>query len=179
MMNIPPQTSLIFQLLSSGEFLSKNSFSSQKNLYEIASQFREELTAYFRPLGFELMAGDGFFYFSSPQTEKTSEEKLDQAIRFIEWLDFFKSYATEFGPGYVFTLEEIHEKCHKNAYLKRKLDQLSGRGGQGRVIDKIRQVVRMLEKQGLVELIHESDEKYHVLSAFSFLENWAHKIELV
>ena len=178
-MNIPPQTSLIFRHLSSGEFLNGNSFSYQRELYEITCRFQDELTAYFKPLGFDLIAGKGFFYFSSPQMEKTSEEKLDQATRYIEWLDFFKSYTEEFGPGYVFSLEDIHEKCLKNIFLKRKLEQLNARGGQGRMIDKIRQVVKMLEKQGLMELINEPDEKYHVLSAFSLLESWAHKIELV
>jgi hypothetical protein len=178
-MNIPPQTGQIFQILSQGAFISENSFYSDKALFEIIAQSQSELHTYFLPLGFELKAGEGFFYFISLQNDQESEDKIEQAIKLIEWVDFFKSYTPEFGAGYVFTVEGIQRKCQDSALLRRKLEQMNTRGGQGKLIDRIRQVVRQLEKQGFVELLHEPTEKYQALAAFSFLESWAQKIELV
>ena len=177
MTNLPPQTSQIFQFLSKGLFLSSNSHQTQRALFKATRSHEKELREYFLPLGFELCKGEGYYYFITQNSETLPEEHLEQIARFIEWLDFLKTFNPGFGPGKRFSIDEILNEVQENYLLKRKLNQLSLRGGQGKPIEKIRQLVRLMERQGFVEVMSESTETYLTLSAFSFLESWANKIK--
>ena len=72
-------TQRIYERLSRGEFLSVDSSdTSNRHLYEDIEENVEDYTDYFREIGLQLEAGDGYYYFSRiGESKQTVEQKLD------------------------------------------------------------------------------------------------------
>lgn len=109
-MEVPAQTSEIFKILSKGQFISSNSYDKTiSTLYNVLDdeQNFENLYEYFLNINFILEKGDGYFYFSRPENKIDLENKIDTAFRWIDYVDFFKTFDNSFGAGYRFTPSEI------------------------------------------------------------------------
>ena len=99
-MNVPRQTAQIFEILSRGQFICSNSFDVEiKRLYELLDEETnyENLYNYFREINFTLEKGDGFFYFSRVENRADLERKIKQSFKWIDLLDFFKTFDPSFG----------------------------------------------------------------------------------
>ena len=176
-MNVPRQTGEIFEILSSGQFICSNSADSRiSKLYDIiddADKY-EELFDYFSAIGFTLEKGDEFYYFSRKNETKTDlERKLETACKWIDILDFFKTFDNAFGSGYSLSPQEVSVKIKVDAVLKNKADglrkvlKMDDKTPYDEVVTK---TIDNLCKDGFAEMENEILKSYKILSSFKYLE---------
>lgn len=174
-----PQTNKIFEVLSKGQFLCSNSSQEeQRRLYSIIEEDPEKFYDYFRPLGFELERGEEFFYFSRKEARADLERKIEQAYKWIDILDFFKTYNNSFGVGFRFMPSEILVQIKIDANLKDKIDQLNKPLGDGSHKDRVQRLIDELVKYGFLELEGEIMQQYKVLSSYAYIEKLLVSIQI-
>lgn len=170
-MKVLAQTAEIFEALSKGQFICSNSVHDEsRKLYNIIDDNFEDLSGYFEAIGFILDKGDEYFYFSRKESKADIERKLEQAYKWIDILDFFKTFNNGFGPGYRFSADEILVQLKIDANLKDKLEQLKKPLGEGAHRERVQRLIDELEKFGMVELENDISQQYKVLSAFKYIE---------
>lgn len=184
-MNVPRQTGEIFEILSSGHFICSNSADVRiSKLYDIIddNEKYELLYDYFSAIGFLLKKGDEFYYFSRKNESKADlERKLETACKWIDVLDFFKTFDNAFVSGYSFTTQEIVVQIKVDAVLKSKADglrkvfKLDDKTPYDEVITK---VTDSLCKDGFAEIENEILKSYKILSSFKYLEELVTNINI-
>jgi len=98
-MNTPKYTAEIFEILSKGQFISSNSTDRFiRTLYTIIDEDDnfEFLFNYFKSIHFVLEKGDQYFYFSRKESKVNLERKLEIAYKWIDILDFLKTFNNSF-----------------------------------------------------------------------------------
>jgi len=176
-MSIPKHTGEIFELLSKGQFICSNSSDVRtRKLYEIIEDNDnfDILYEYFLAINFILEKGDEYYYFSKKEELKADlERKLDIACRWIDIVDFFKTYDTSFSSGFSFTPSEITVRISVDAVLKSKADgirstlKIDEKTPYSEIVLK---VIESLVRDGYVESENEILKSYKVLSSFKYLE---------
>ena len=172
-MKLPHQTAEIFKILSKGQFISSNS--SDKNLsilYTIideADNF-ENLNDYFKQINFVLEKGDEYFYFSRQETKVDLENKIETAFRYIDYIDFLKTFDNSFSAGYRFTPSEILVRIKTDVELENKLDGLKKHTDKDKHQDILDKILKKLIDESFVELENEITQQYKVLTSFKYLE---------
>ncbi len=184
-MNVPRQTGEIFEILSSGQFICSNSADVRiSKLYDIIddNEKYELLYDYFSAIGFLLEKGDEFYYFSRKNESKADlERKLETACKWIDVLDFFKTFDNAFVSGYSFTTQEIVVQIKVDAVLKSKADglrkvfKLDDKTPYDEMITK---VTDSLCKDGFAEIENEILKSYKILSSFKYLEELVTNINI-
>lgn len=184
-MNVPRQTGEIFEILSGGQFICSNSADVRiSKLYDIIddNEKYELLYDYFSAIGFLLEKGDEFYYFSRKNESKADlERKLETACKWIDILDFFKTFDNAFVSGYSFTTQEIVVRIKVDAVLKSKADglrkifRLEDKTPYDEVIAK---VIDNLCKDGFAEIENEILKSYKILSSFKYLEELVTNINI-
>ena len=184
-MNVPRQTGEIFEILSSGQFICSNSADTRiSKLYDVIddNEKYELLYDYFSAIGFLLEKGDEFYYFSRKNESKADlERKLETACKWIDILDFFKTFDNAFVSGYSFTTQEIVVRIKVDAVLKSKADglrkifRLEDKTPYDEVIAK---VIDNLCKDGFSEIENEILKSYKILSSFKYLEELVTNINI-
>ncbi len=176
-MNIPKHTGEIFELLSKGQFICSNSSDVRtRKLYEIIEDNDnfDILYEYFLAINFILEKGDEYYYFSKKEELKADlERKLDIACKWIDIVDFFKTFDTSFSSGFSFTPSEIIVRISVDAVLKSKADgirstlKIDEKTPYSEIVSK---VIESLVRDGYVESENEILKSYKVLSSFKYLE---------
>ena len=174
-MNVPHQTSEIFKILSKGQFISSNS--SNKAIQELYNAIDNEqnydiLREYFGYINFVLEKGDEYFYFSRPETKTDLETKIEKACKWIDIIDFLKSYDNAFGSGFRFSPSDILVQLKTGAELETKLDKLNevnkNKETQKEILDMI---LKQLTDDNFIEIENTRTMQYKVLASFKYLEN--------
>lgn len=169
----------VFELLSKGGFICSNSaLPHTQKLFPYVEENFEELADYFAEINFTLTAGDEYYHFTRPEAKADLSRKLEQAFRWIDILDFFKSYDASFASGYRFEPQEISVSLKVNASLKNKLKALRKYTQTDNELDGIKKLVDRLRNDGFVELENEISDSYKVLASFSYLETLILNINL-
>ncbi len=172
--NTPKYTAEIFETLSKGQFISSNSTNKFiRTLYSILDDEDnfEYLFDYFNSINFILEKGDQYFYFSRKESKTNLERKLEIAYKWIDILDFLKTYDNAFGPGFKFSPSEISIRLDVDVDLKTKLKGLRRFAPKkSSYIEVIKKIVETLEKNHVVELENDASQTYKVLSSFTYLE---------
>lgn len=169
----------VFEQLIRGAFICSNS--SQPNiqrLYAYISEEFDELESYFLEINYILTAGDEYYHFTRPEQKADIARKLEQAFRWIDLVDFFKSYDASFGSGYRFEPQEIAVHLKVNATLKSKLRALKKFTKTENELEGVQNLVSLLVKDGYLELENEISDSYKVLASFSYLEKLILSINL-
>jgi hypothetical protein len=184
-MIVPRQTGEIFELLSKGQFICSNSSDSRiSKLCEILDDPEnfETLYDYFYSINFILEKGDEFYYFSRKNESKADlERKLETACKWIDIIDFFKTFDNAFASGYSFSPARIAVEISVQAVLKNKADGLKGvlkldeKTPYHEVANKI---VELICKEGFAESENEILKSYKVLSSFKYLEELINNINI-
>jgi hypothetical protein len=172
-MEAPKQTAVIFEILSRGQFICSNS--NDEAIRKLYSAIEEEQTfdflyEYFLSINFILEKGDEYYYFSRKENKIDLERKIEQAFKWIDILDFFKTFDNSFGSGYRFTPSDILVKLNLDAELKSKIEGLkrhSEKEKPGEVLDKI---LADLVKDKFMDIEDPNFRKYKVLSSFKYFE---------
>ncbi|MDX2047923.1 MAG: hypothetical protein SFU87_14125 [Chitinophagaceae bacterium] len=184
-MNIPKQTGEIFELLSKGQFICSNSSDSRiSKLYEILDDQEnfDLLHDYFNSINFVLEKGDEYYYFSRKDESKADlERKLEAACKWIDIVDFFKTFDNAFGSGYSFSPARIAVEISVQAVLKNKADglkrtlKIDEKISYPEVVNKI---VKTLCDDNFAEMENEFLKSYKVLSSFKYLEELINNINI-
>lgn len=172
-MNVPSQTADIFEILSKGQFISSNSTNRQiSHLYQVIDEDQnyEVLYAYFRNINFILEKGDEFYYFSRPESKVDLERKIEAAFKWIDILDFLKTYKNDFGVGTRFSPSELLVTIKTDAELETKLEGLRKYTGKEKHQEIIERLLSMLLNESFIEVENEITRQYKVLAAFKYLE---------
>lgn len=176
-MSIPKQTGEIFELLNKGQFICSNSANPWiSKLYDIIDDQDNfnSLYEYFSGINFILEKGDEYYYFSRKNESRADvERKLESALKWIDIVDFLKTFDNSFGTGYSFSPSSISVGISVDAVLKNKADsvrnilRIDEKAPYTEVVGKI---ADMLCKDGFMEIENEIHNSYKVLSSFKFLE---------
>lgn len=173
MQEYPKSTAEIFEVLSKGKFICSN---SSKDLYRKLYAVLEDedhfelLTSYFGNINFILEKGNGYFYFSRNESKVNLERKLEIAFKWIDILDFFKTFDHSFGSGFRLSIADITVRLNTDADLKSKLTALKKITKKTNYTEAVSKLVDYLLKDNFVELQDEITNTYKVLSSFEYLE---------
>jgi hypothetical protein len=169
----------VFEQLSKGAFICSNSSKYQtQKLYSYIEENFEELENYFIEIGYILTEGNEYFHFTRTEQKVDVSRKLEQAFRWIDIIDFFKSYDSSFSSGYRFEPHEIAVKLKVNATLKSKLKALKKYTQTDNELDGIKKLVELLRKDDFTELENDLTDSYKVLASFSYVETLVLNINL-
>ena len=172
-MEVPVQTAEIFKILSKGQFINSNSSSKAvADLYKVIEEEPnfENLYDYFRNINFTLEKGDEYYYFSRPENKVDLETKLDAAFRWIDIIDFLKTYDNSFSSGYRFTPSDILVRIKTDAELETKLEGLKKHTDKEKHQDILDKILKKLIDDTFIELENEITHQYKVLASFKYLE---------
>lgn len=173
-MEVPTQTAEIFKILSKGQFISSNSSDKRINiLFNVIEEDEnfENLYEYFLNINFVLEKGDEYFYFSRPENKVDLENKIETAFRWIDIIDFFKTFDNSFGAGYRFTPSDILVRIKTDAELETKLDGLKKHTDKEKHQDILDKILKKLIDETFIELENEITHQYKVLTSFKYLEH--------
>lgn len=173
-------TQRIYERLSRGEFLSVDSIdASTRHLYEDIEENLEDYTDYFREIGLQLEAGNGYFYFPRIGESKQSiEQKLDSFSKWLDYLDFLKCYNQSFTAGYQFRKSHLMEQISLDIEMKEKANHLFKKYGAGSLVEIVNKLLQEMQSMGFAECVNELDETYKVTSAFRYVEELVDIIQI-
>ena len=178
-MNIPKHTSDIFDIMSKGQFICSNSPNeATAKLYDVIDENFESLYEFFGAINFTLERGDEFFYFTRGEVKVDLDRKIETAFRWIDIVDFFKTFDHSFGPGYRFTPSDVLVRMNVDAELKSKLEGLKRYTLQERFDDSVRKLMEMLSRDNYIEVENEISLTYKVLTSFKYLEQFILSIHI-
>ncbi len=169
--NIPLQTAQIYEYLSKGNFLAANTTNKDNRiLYDIVEDNFELLREYFIHINFILEQGDGYFHFARKETRTSLEQKLLRFYSWIDIVDFFATYDTAFGPGFIFSPAEILVRSRIDMDLEMKLDGLKKHaGGKEKRKDILDTILDRMVKDGYIECMSDINGSWKVLSSWNYL----------
>ncbi|MEA3354777.1 MAG: hypothetical protein U9Q33_13275 [Campylobacterota bacterium] len=169
------QTTLVFNQLKEGRFLSQNSPSKDDaKLYRYVEKYFELLKDLYGYVGVDIKLKNGYCYFASLDNK---EQKLQTLYDMIDYLSFFYHYNPMFGVGSRFSISEIENKVKDDVTLKIKLDRLKSLSGDT-LKDNITSLLNKMEKRGFIAIEDEYMQIYVVLDSCEYLVEFFNKIEL-
>ena len=173
-------TQKIYERLSRGEFLSVDSTdTSIRHLYEDLEDNLDDYTDFFKEIGLQLESGNGYFYFSRiGESKQAIEQKLESFSRWLDYLDFLKTYNQSFTAGYQFRKSNLIEQISLDIELKEKAGHLYKKYGVGSYIEIVNKLLQELEGMGFADCISEQDETYKITSAFHYAEELVNMIQI-
>lgn len=163
-------TQKVYERLIRGGFLVVDSSKADvKHLYQDVEDNYDEYADFFKQIGFGLESGNGYFYFSTINESKADiERRLAAFCKWIDYLDFLKTFDTTFSVGYQFSKARIVNEIDVNADLKDKARHLFSQ--QKSFPEEVDKLVGELDTMGFAELIEEETATYKVTSAFRYAE---------
>lgn len=172
MIEIPKQSAEVFDILSRGQFICSNSSKiSIRRLYNAVHQEFEAYQTYFMGINLVLEEGNEYYYFSRQDSKAELERKLEIAMKWIDIIDFMKTFEPGFGSGFRFTPSDILVKLSVDADLKNKLDGLKKyAAGKEKQTDIVYKILDQLEKDNFIEIENDVTEEYKTLASFDYLE---------
>ena len=172
-MKVPFHTGEIFKILSKGQFINSNSSNRAiSDLYKIIEdeQNFENLYDYFGYINFTLEKGDEYYYFSRPENKVDLENKIEAVYRWIDIIDFLKTYDNSFSSGYRFTPSDILVRIKIDADLETKLEGLKKQTEKEKHQEILDKILKRLIDDTFIELENENTHQYKVLASFKYLE---------
>lgn len=173
-------TQRIYERLSRGEFLSVDSSdTSIRHLYEDIEENFDDYVDFFKEIGLQLETGNGYFFFSRIGEGKQSiEQKLESFSKWLDYLDFLKTYNQSFTAGYQFRKSHLIEQISLDIELKEKAGHLYKKYGAGSYLEIVNKLLQEMQGMGFAECISEQDESFKITSAFHYAEELVNMIQI-
>jgi hypothetical protein len=173
-------TQRIYDRLSRGEFLSVDSIdTSIRHLYEDIEENFDDYANFFKEIGLQLESGNGYFYFSRlGESKQAIEQKLESFSKWLDYLDFLKTYNQSFTAGYQFRKSHLIEQISVDIELKEKAGHLYKKYDVGSKLEIVNKLLQEMQNMGYAECISEQDETYKVTSAFRYAEELVNMIQI-
>lgn len=173
-------TQRIYERLSRGEFLSVDSSdTSIRHLYDDIEENFDDYADFFKEIGLQLEAGNGYFFFSRIGEGKQSiEQKLESFSKWLDYLDFLKTYNQSFTAGYQFRKSHLIEQISLDIELKEKAGHLYKKYGVDSYLEIVNKLLQEMQGMGFAECISEQDETFKITSAFHYAEELVDMIQI-
>ena len=173
-------TQRIYERLTRGEFLSVDSSdTSIRHLYEDIEENFDDYADFFKEIGLQLEAGNGYFFFSRIGEGKQSiEQKLESFSKWLDYLDFLKTYNQSFTAGYQFRKSHLIEQISLDIELKEKAGHLYKKYGAGSYLEIVNKLLQEMQGMGFAECISEQDESFKITSAFHYAVDLVNMIQI-
>ena len=173
-------TQRIYERLSRGEFLSVDSSDTTiRHLYEDIEENFDDYADFFKEIGLLLETGNGYFYFSRiGEVKQSIEQKLESFSKWLDYLDFLKTYNQSFTSGYQFRKSHLIEQISLDIELKEKAGHLYKKYGVGSYLEIVNKLLQEMQSMGFAECISEQDETYKITSAFHYAEELVNMIQI-
>ena len=173
-------TQRIYERLSRGEFLSVDSTdASVRHLYEDIEENQDDYADFFKEIGLQLESGNGYFYFSRiGEGRQSIEQQLESFSKWLDYLDFLKTYNPSFTAGYQFRKSHLTEQVSLDIELKEKAGHLYRKYGVGSNLEIVNKLLLEMQTMGFAECISEQDETYKITSAFHYAEDLVNMIQI-
>lgn len=171
-------TEQLFDLLSRGGFISTDSVDPlQRRLYDQIEEDPEGYRDYFAGVGYLLEGGEGYWMFCRRETKVDLQRKLEAAVRWIDNLDFLRTFDPSFGPGTLFHASDILVRIAADVELKDKAARLY-KGEKRSHQEAVQRLIKELVDAGYAELESVVDQRYKVTSALHYLESLLECVEI-
>lgn len=172
MKEIPKHTAEVFDLLGKGQFICSNSSQAGiRKLFNAINQDFEAYYDYFAGINLLLQEGEEYYYFARTESRAELERKLEAALKWIDLVDFLKTFDPGFGSGYRFSPANILVRMSVDADLKSKFEGLKKyAGGKEKQTDILEKLLDHLLKDHFIELENDLVQEYKTLASFAYLE---------
>ena len=173
-------TRQIYERLSRGEFIAVDSINpSNRHLYEDMEENFDDYVDFFMEIGLLLEHGNGYFYFSrSGESRQTVEQKLESFSKWLDYLDFLKTYNQSFTAGYQFRKSHLIEQISLDIELREKAGHLFKKYGAGSNPEIVNKLLQEMQNMCFAECISDQDETFKVTSAFHYAEELVNMIQI-
>lgn len=173
-------TRQIYERLSRGEFIAVDSINpSNRHLYEDMEENFDDYVDFFMEIGLLLEHGNGYFYFSrSSESRQTVEQKLESFSKWLDYLDFLKTYNQSFTAGYQFRKSHLIEQISLDIELREKAGHLFKKYGAGSNPEIVNKLLQEMQNMCFAECISDQDETFKVTSAFHYAEELVNMIQI-
>ena len=100
-------------------------------------------------------------YFSrNGESKQAIEQKLESFGKWLDYLDFLKTYNQSFTAGYQFRKSHLIEQISLDIELKSKAAHLFKKYSAGSNVEIVNKLLQEMQSMGFAECISEQDETY-------------------
>lgn len=174
--SLPIDTQEIFETLRLGTFLTANDPERlRRRLYRICDEHAEILAAYFKPLGYDLNRGKGYFFFSKEFQRTQLEKKVAKILEMIDIIALMMDYDSDFGIGWRGRPGALAESAEDNIVLKERIGRLNGIKGDT-MPAKCKNIFEKIRDNGYMGIENEESETYLVLDSYDYIRTFIESI---
>ena len=178
-MSYPNQTQEIFEVLSRGNFICENSpVRSERKLFNRCEEEYKELYSFFEHIGYYLEQGNGYYYFSKKLQNNQIEDKLETILDYIDLVEFMLQYSGTFGVGFRVSVAELEMGAKSNITLKNSIEKLRTSSKSMTLHQQCTRLLENFSRGGFMALENEHEQRFRVLSSFSYLQTFLTAIEV-
>ncbi len=181
-----PELRKVFDKLSSGDFINKNSndlkeIALYRSIYNNPTIFKK----YFYTLGFELIIENGYCYFTNRIEEERDENassrdnpQINKILNALVIFNFFKTILNNFGTieGFEFNISTLEDAVNSNAEYRDLIPSKSKDPQSNR--KSIESMLSSFQKFGYIDEVEKKEGRYKTLSSLDYLKNILSQITL-
>lgn len=162
----------VFERLSRGGFVCSNSLRVEdRDLYVFIEEHEERLRELYEEIGYQLEAGNNYYYFSRVnETIQSRERKIERALRWLDILAFFTTYRKDLCRGARLLPHHIAGQLDLNNSLKEQLIALSKTKEKKSYQEQLDALFRELKTEGFIDLENEMSQTWKILDAWDYME---------
>lgn len=174
---LPQHIQRIYQDILKGNFINENSSKNgNSEIYEAIVSKESELRAYFKPIGYILIRGEGYFYFAHDGAPD-SVSALEKIVDYIDIAHFLRTVDSNFGVGYRFSLNSVESHLNANMELQEQAQKMKG------ILAKdnrefLEKIIDRLKKDGFVEEVNSAASEYIILNSYDYIEAFLNEVEV-
>lgn len=174
------KTAEIFETLSRGGFICSNAIKTdERHLYNYTEEHEERLKERFEEIGYQLEAGNNFYYFSRPnETSQKKQNKIERALRWLDVLAFFTTYRKDLCRGARLSPHEIAGQLDINSSLKDQLADLQKTSEKKNYQEQLDALFKELQKEGFIDLENEMTQTWKILDAWDYMEQMVMAVDI-
>lgn len=174
---LPNATEEIFEELRLGHFLVRNDPNrARRRLYHECEENSELLASYFRPLGYILNQGNGYFFFSKSLQRAQMEKKVGKILDMIDLIALFMEFDSSFDIGWRGAPSSLKESAEDNIVLKDRIDRIKGVRGDT-MQTKCKDAFEKMRDNGYMAIENEENETYLVLDSYAYIYTFLNAIK--
>ncbi len=175
------KTALAFEMLSRGGFVCSNALKAEdRDLYVFIEENEERLREFFEEIGYQLEAGNNYYFFSRVnETNQSRERKIERALRWLDILAFFTTYRKDLCRGARLLPHHIAGQLDLNSSLKEQLIALSKTNEKKNYQEQLDALFRELRTEGFIDLENEMSQTWKILDAWDYMEQMVMAVNIL
>ena len=177
---LPRETKEIFDTLRKGNFIVEDHPDShQRRLYVVCDTNQSTLFALYEALGYELVGGEGYFIFYTPEMgEAAKEHRVEQILMLLDIIDLFYGAFPSFDIGWKGTPSDLEMALKNDTVRLERLEHMRGTKGKT-VYEKCESAFDSLSKFGCIVSQEDKLGSYQVTSAFNYVRDFFDSVKRI